>query len=108
VLKFLRWSVSVVILISVLCAFAQHNFCCSGSNLQQDMFNDFNTRDHGMDLSFPPGIFRAACSHCAYDLKTVRCDCENDVGEMLHNTELKVGDCQNIYDDIRGNLRCGS
>ena len=106
--KFLRWAFFTALLTVSWCATAEHNFCCSGSNLQQDMFNDFNTRAHIMDLSFPPGIFRAACNHCAYDLKTVRCDCENDVGQVFHNAELKVGDCLNIYDDIRGNLRCGS
>ena len=104
----MRWILFGAFLIGNLCAFAEHNFCCSGSNLQQDMFDDFNTQKRIMDLSFPPGIYRKACTNCAYDLKTVRCDCENDAGQVFHNSELKVDDCLKIYDDIRGNLRCGS
>lgn len=107
-LKFLRLGLfGFFLLVSDHLAQADHKFCCSDTNWQQEMFDNFNTQNNIQDFSFPPGIYRKVCDNCVYDLTTVRCDCANEEGDVFHNAQMKVGDCQNIYGDIRGYLRCG-
>ena len=106
-LKFLFFGIVGFLLVASFCAQADHTFCCNDSNWQQDLFENFQMQGAVPNLSTPPGIYNKVCSNCSYDLNMLRCDCKNDAGQVFYNAQMKVGDCQTIYGDIRGNLRCG-
>ncbi len=101
--------VLTVSVVATSAAFADHHFCCSDTNWQQDTLDKFyDPQNHQTNFSFPSGIFRKACTNCEYDMNTLSCYCEDIAGLVsIYPTRLKIEDCQNIFSDQNGVLHCG-
>jgi len=104
----LKIVIGFLLTLLAITAVADHNFCCSDNNWQQEMLHDYNTPENRIDFSYPAGSFRAVCSQCQYDFTRIRCLCNDSLGRPSYvPTELTVGNCQNIYADSSGILQCG-
>lgn len=90
-------------------ALADHTFCCADSNWQQEMLAQYhNPQQDRTDFSYPSGKFRTACQNCQYDLSIVSCYCQDVSGlTSVFPTYFTLDQCQNVYDNRGGFLKCG-
>lgn len=88
--------------------YAYPQFCCSDSNWQQETLDQFHDpQTQSTNFSFPSGIFRKTCTNCEYDMKTVRCYCQDIAGQVSYfPTYFTVDHCQQIFDNRGGFLKC--
>jgi len=92
-------------------SYAEHQFCCSDSNWQQNMLAEFKTTPGTTttptDFSYPPGDFRKVCIDCVYDTKMVKCLCPDRTGRMSSVASyFDVKNCASIIANQNGELVC--
>ncbi|MCD6046512.1 MAG: hypothetical protein K0S08_159 [Gammaproteobacteria bacterium] len=81
----------------------------SDDNSQQALQQQYyNPQTDQTDFSFPSGVFRQVSDGCLYDMNKLSCYSQDINGMTSYfPTVMTVGDCQNIYVNRGGFLKCG-
>ena len=95
-------------LIALSSVYAYPQFCCSDSNWQQQMLDNFHDpQTNTTNFSYPPGVFRRACTNCEYDMKTVSCYCQDVAGQVSYfPSYFTLDQCQQPYANRGGFILC--